>query len=137
MRIHLTPTEWVQVVAEAFRDESGMLVIDVPDSCVQRDEPRIVIANPNIIRFDDRHTQLTSLQHALIRFLVSVGFTAEFEDVKAAVWLDPQVEDGTVRSECSRISKQFRKAGIPWKLSTRGGKTSLLRNCDKNATTPP
>lgn len=41
MHVSLTPAEFAEIVAESVRDETGMLLLNIPDACIERDLPRI------------------------------------------------------------------------------------------------
>lgn len=134
LRVCMTPSEFADLVASATRDDAGMVRFAVPEECVDRESPRLVLAHPCLVRYEDKQTELTSLQHAVLRFLLSRGGSVDVGEALSAVWLDPEIEDSTVRGECSRLTKRLRKAGIPYKVSSRGGKISLLQDCSRNAT---
>lgn len=120
MRVRLTPTELADILTGLIRDETGMVWVDIPDACIQREAPRLVLANPNIVRYGDRHAKLTSTQHAILRFVLSQG-ASEHEDVIHAVWGRAGTTSGNLATQCSLASKRLLDAGIPASLSAADG----------------
>lgn len=123
MRVSLTPGELADMLAGMLRDETGTVWLDIPDACIQRDSPRLVLSHPQIVRYDDRHTRLTSIQYALVRFIDSHG-PADFDEVKESVWLK-NVSDKRVANTCSEISATLSDAGIPVEVSSEGSMISI------------
>jgi hypothetical protein len=113
--------EWTR--ADRFEAVRILLAsLETEDSA--RPAADLVLANPNIVRYDDRHARLTATQHAILRYVLSRG-PAPFGDLQDSVWLGRQVSDATIRRECSRASTRLLEADIPYELSAAGGCVSL------------
>jgi hypothetical protein len=126
VRILLTPTELADIVAGSSRDESGMIRLDIPDRCVaEDDELRLILANPQIVRYGDKHVRLTATPYALIRYVLSAGGSAEIDDVKRAVWLGAKRSDGRVRGLVHQINAAFTAAGLPCPASSTGSRITI------------
>ena len=114
------------MLTTSTRDETGLVVLEVPDDAIVDRGDRLILANPQLVRYGDRHVRLTPTQHAILRFVSSNG-PSDFEAVIDAVWIGKTVSDSCVRSVCSRASILFVEAGIPYSLTTRGGCVALER----------
>lgn len=125
MRVRLTPSELAEIIAGASQDAAGMVELEIPDECVDRDCPRLILAHPQIVRYDDRHARLTPTQYAIVRFALREGGSAEFGDIRQAVWLGKPVADKAIQNECSRISGRLAAAGIPCTVTTTGSRVTL------------
>jgi len=118
VRVDWTPDE----VAEAMR----ILTQSMLDAARGRESSGLTLANPLIVRYEDRQTKLTSTQHALLRYVLSHGAT-EFETLIEAVWFGKPVSDANLRKVCSDISTRFFDADIPYSLSAKAGVIELVK----------
>ncbi len=120
MRVALTPSELATMLVASIRDDSGMIQLEIPDGAVENHSPRLILANPQLVRYGKVQIRLTGTEHAVVRYVLSNG-TSEFGDVIEGVWLGKPISDKTVTHVCSNISRQFLDAGIPYEVSSRGG----------------
>lgn len=125
MRVCLTPTELADILSGLIRDETGMVCLEIPDACIAREAPRLIIANPNIVRYGNRHAVLTPTQHAVIHFVLLHGLSASQQDVIDAVWMGKDISQSEIRKVCSKISVRLLNAGIPFSVSAAVGHVTI------------
>lgn len=125
MRVFLTPTELADMLARLVRDETGMVCLEIPEACIQRESPRLVLAAPNLVRYGDRQAALTPTQHALVRCVLAAGGSVSHQDAIDSVWLGTEISESRLRKVCSEVSERFLNAGVAAALSAASGHVTI------------
>jgi hypothetical protein len=117
--VEWTPDE----IAEAMR----LLTASLLAAASGRDE-RLVLAHPQIVRYDDRHARLTTTQYAVVRLLLAHG-SRDFDQIRDSVWLGKPVSDKRIANVCCEITANFCDNDVPYEVTAEGGRVSLRAIC--------
>jgi hypothetical protein len=108
-------------MAEAMRAITQALLSEA----MGRESSGLVLANPLIVRYYDRHAKLTPTEHALVRYVHSRG-PADFDEVRQVVWMK-NVSDKRIANVCSEITGKFSDVGMPFEVSAEGSVVSIRK----------